>query len=585
MRAAWTKSAKMDKYFCIAILFSFAVAINASLFNGLLEGSGDTCAGTGECTETNEVCFETDNNQCWCPAGFTGDDCTEPNTDFIDERCRPPTLPDYPCSTKGVNYCYPGCSDGTICCSVGCVIACVDLPEKTCTTTANCSANNVCTQDEFVNVCRCPLGYTGDDCMERQDGIDDRCPLPDNLIDVCVASQVDNQCSEDNPCPDREICCPGANGCSTNCLPIEKTCTTTANCSANNVCSQDESVKVCRCPLGYTGDDCMERQDGIDDRCPLPDNLIDVCVASQVDNQCSEDNPCPDGEICCPGANGCSTNCIPIGCKDPVDHKTCTDQNKICIDDDSTAGFDCKCPFGYSGAMCATRIAGFDEKCPFPEVPGDTCNEIETPTCTKADDCEDDKVCCSTGCGTACVDLSDPKPKGKKPKLPVAPVGCPPKRCVCSKNLGAICKPNKRGCGANIRDQHTGKRITQYCKCDPWYQIYSPCSKNKCFDVNGNALVCPGHPNARCRVTQCGRCQAYWIDIHTGKQVKCKRGQPGAACGPGEIPVLGCPDVCQHIKCSNYPYATCRVRACNGCTAKYTYLGRDVTSDCHQVVG
>nr|XP_039274169.1 neurogenic locus notch homolog protein 2-like isoform X3 [Styela clava] len=493
MRAAWTKSAKMDKYFCIAILFSFAVAINASLFNGLLEGSGDTCAGTGECTETNEVCFETDNNQCWCPAGFTGDDCTEPNTDFIDERCRPPTLPDYPCSTKGVNYCSRGCSDGTICCSVGCVIACVDLPEKT--------------------------------------------------------------------------------------------CTTTANCSANNVCSQDESVKVCRCPLGYTGDDCMERQDGIDDRCPLPDNLIDVCVASQVDNQCSEDNPCPDGEICCPGANGCSTNCIPIGCKDPVDHKTCTDQNKICIDDDSTAGFDCKCPFGYSGAMCATRIAGFDEKCPFPEVPGDTCNEIETPTCTKADDCEDDKVCCSTGCGTACVDLSDPKPKGKKPKLPVAPVGCPPKRCVCSKNLGAICKPNKRGCGANIRDQHTGKRITQYCKCDPWYQIYSPCSKNKCFDVNGNALVCPGHPNARCRVTQCGRCQAYWIDIHTGKQVKCKRGQPDAACGPGEIPVLGCPDVCQHIKCSNYPYATCRVRACNGCTAKYTYLGRDVTSDCHQVVG
>nr|XP_039272707.1 uncharacterized protein LOC120346974 [Styela clava] len=243
------------------------------------------------------------------------------------------------------------------------------------------------------------------------------------------------------------------------------------------------------------------------------------------------------------------------------------------------------------------------------------CNEIEDPTCTEADDCEDYEVCCSTGCGTACVDLSDPKPPGKKPTLalialllsarrqrppvatavpivpvvpicpvspiypvspiiPVAPIGCPPNRCICSRNLGAICEPNIEGCGANIRDQHTGKSITQYCKCDPGYQIYSPCSKEKCFDIYGRPLVCPGHPNARRRVTQCGRCQAYWMDIYTGKQVTCQKRQPvnlGAACGPGEIPVLGCPVVCQHIKCPNYPYANCTVRSCNGCTARYTY--------------
>ncbi|XP_077973781.1 uncharacterized protein LOC120346974 isoform X2 [Styela clava] len=193
MSAAWTNSAKMDKYFCIAILFSFAVAIHASLFDGLLNGSGETCTESGDCTQTNEFCFETDNNQCWCPAGFTGDGCTEPNTNFIDDRCQLPTQLDDTCFTKeetDFNRCYGGCPDGTICCSTGCGIGCVDPPEKTCTTTANCPENHMCGQVESSppNVCICPLGYTGDDCMERQGGFDDRCPPPDDLIDDCVVS-------------------------------------------------------------------------------------------------------------------------------------------------------------------------------------------------------------------------------------------------------------------------------------------------------------------------------------------------------------------------------------------------------------
>nr|XP_039260621.1 uncharacterized protein LOC120336897 isoform X2 [Styela clava] len=371
----------MDKYSALQSYSRLLFAIHASLFDGLLKGSGDSCTDNDDCTETNELCFESD-TECWCPAGYTGEDCTEPNTHYIDDRCQLPTLPDYTCSNEGdLNRCSDGCTDGTICCSTGCRIECVDPP----------------------------------------------------------------------------------------------------------------------------------------------------------------------------------------GCENPVDRKTCTDQNKICVDDDSTTGFNCRCPFGYSGTMCATPFAGFDAECPFPEVPGNTCDEFETtPTCTEADDCEDDKVCCSTGCGTACVDLSDPKPPGKKPNLalialllstrrqrppvipvappvpiypvapiypvspvlPVTPVRCPPNQCVCSKNLGAICQRNIGGCGAIFIDQHTKNIITQYCKCDPGYQIYSPCSKDKCFDMYGRQLVCPGHPNARCRVTQCGRCQAYWIDMYTGKQVTCQRIQP-----------------------------------------------------------
>nr|XP_039260614.1 fibropellin-1-like isoform X1 [Styela clava] len=465
----------MDKYSALQSYSRLLFAIHASLFDGLLKGSGDSCTDNDDCTETNELCFESD-TECWCPAGYTGEDCTEPNTHYIDDRCQLPTLPDYTCSNEGdLNRCSDGCTDGTICCSTGCRIECVDPPEKTCTTSADCPANNMCVQ-------------------------------------------VDTS-----------------------------------------------SPTVCKCPLGYQGEDCTDGEGIVDERCPYPGDLIAVCVASEIDIQCREDNPCPNEEICCIGSNGCSTRCIPVGCENPVDRKTCTDQNKICVDDDSTTGFNCRCPFGYSGTMCATPFAGFDAECPFPEVPGNTCDEFETtPTCTEADDCEDDKVCCSTGCGTACVDLSDPKPPGKKPNLalialllstrrqrppvipvappvpiypvapiypvspvlPVTPVRCPPNQCVCSKNLGAICQRNIGGCGAIFIDQHTKNIITQYCKCDPGYQIYSPCSKDKCFDMYGRQLVCPGHPNARCRVTQCGRCQAYWIDMYTGKQVTCQRIQP-----------------------------------------------------------
>ncbi|XP_077974131.1 uncharacterized protein LOC120347010 isoform X2 [Styela clava] len=583
------------------------------------------CKTTAECPG-NKICLQPQSrpNVCDCPFGFEGEDCME-RQDGIDDRCPyPDDLIDLCVASQVDPQCSEGnpCPDGEICClgANGCSTNCVPIE---CKTTAECPGNKICFQPQSrPNVCDCPFGFEGEDCMERQDGIDDRCPYPDDLIDLCVASQVDVQCSEGNPCSDGEICCLGANGCSTNCVPIE--CKTTAECPGNKICFQPQSrPNVCDCPFGFEGEDCMDRQDGIDDRCPYPDDLIDLCVASQVDPQCSEGNPCPDGEICCLGANGCSTNCVPIGCKDPVDRKTCTDQNKICIADDSTDGSNCRCPFGYSGTMCATPFAGFDEECPFPEVPGDTCDEYETTTCTKTDECEDDKVCCSTGCGTACVDLSDPKPPRKKPNLalialllstrrqrppvapavsivsvapiypvspilPVAPVRCPPNRCVCSKNLGAICEPSIRGCGANIRDQHTKKLITPLCKCNPGYQIYSPCSKDKCLDMYGRRLVCPGHPNARCRVTQCGRCQAYWMDIYTGKQVTCQRRQPvnpGGACGPWEMPILRCPDICRHTKCPNYPYATCTVRACNGCTARYTYQRRDVTAGCNQVVG
>nr|XP_039273563.1 uncharacterized protein LOC120347590 [Styela clava]XP_039273564.1 uncharacterized protein LOC120347590 [Styela clava]XP_039273565.1 uncharacterized protein LOC120347590 [Styela clava] len=75
-------------------------------------------------------------------------------------------------------------------------------------------------------------------------------------------------------------------------------------------------------------------------------------------------------------------------------------------------------PTGIQRIDVCQPIAGFDAKCSFPEVSGDTCDEFETtPTCTKADDCEDDEVCCSTGCGTDCVKLSNKKPPRKISKF------------------------------------------------------------------------------------------------------------------------------------------------------------------------
>nr|XP_039273522.1 uncharacterized protein LOC120347562 isoform X2 [Styela clava] len=76
----------------------------------------------------------------------------------------------------------------------------------------------------------------------------------------------------------------------------------------------------CMCPFGFTGDDCMEKPAGYDDRCPLPDDPVDLCDISGTFDECFAGIPssmCPDGKICCLRSDGCLFECISIDKKPP----------------------------------------------------------------------------------------------------------------------------------------------------------------------------------------------------------------------------------------------------------------------------
>ncbi|XP_039252652.2 uncharacterized protein LOC120329923 [Styela clava] len=366
MSAASPKSVKMDKYFCIAISFSFAVAINGQL----LTGSGVYC--NTKCANANEICFGTGVNRCYCPAGFKGDNCNEVNTNYIDATCFVPR-PLLDSCDEAIDQCQGNCPSNTECCSDGCTLSCRSLPPPTCTSTVECTENKICYQS----------------------------------------------------------------------LP---------------------PMSSCSCPLGFTGDDCTDRLTfGYDNRCPLPTDPVNLCAVSEFVYECVVNDPsrmCPDGEICCVGSNGCSYECFPTGCKNAVDLKTCTDQGKLCIDDDSNESFTCQCPYGYSGDMCATPFAGFDAMCPFPEVSGNTCDEFETPVCTESGDCQEGDVCCSTGCGTTCVNFSDGACRPGEFMIHNCPDVCQFSSCV--KYPSAICRVRPcSGCWARWYIQQGD--ITAYC--------------------------------------------------------------------------------------------------------------------------
>nr|XP_039251094.1 fibropellin-1-like [Styela clava] len=429
----------MYKYFYILVLCLLAGSGEGKT------GSGDSCSSADGC-ESNEICYGYDSGSCYCPYGFKGDDCKEPDTSLIDEKC--------------------------------------DLP--------------------------------------ADPGVD--------------ARKFPPECSNENLPKDHEICCSTVwrQQCY---IKPELKCTTTNDCKANQVCFKiDVEEYMCTCALGFGGEDCMEHKD-IDERCPLPNDIIDVCESPNTE-ECTEPGDCPSKHICCVAPDACSTTCLPLGCENAVELKTCTDQNKLCINDDSNDGFSCLCPQGYVGTMCETAL--LDEQCEFPEVTGDTCLELN-PTCAENKDCEGDNICCSTGCGTQCVPPDSPPRKTLDPMLlailamsnggrqtpvvspPYAPY-CPPNLCsqlVCPKNVGARCQPIPGQCDVHFYDQYTNQMITQYCRCDGGVQEYSSCFANICSDIYGRPLVCRGNPNARCRVTRCGSCMAYWIDERTGQRVQC----------------------------------------------------------------
>ncbi|XP_039250598.2 uncharacterized protein LOC120328230 [Styela clava] len=321
-----------------------------------------------------------------------------------------------------------------------------------------------------------------------------------------------------------------------------------SKCSGGKVCFKPYGGvdSICLCPIGFTGDNCMTREFGMPDSCSFPTNAVDYCEAK---GECGiAGGTCGKGKVCCAESDACTFTCITPGCSNPYDLKKCTDDNKVCNDDNSPRGFSCYCPMGFYGDQCENRFPGIDDKCDVPQI--DICESFQNPTCADTSFCDGDKICCSTGCGTRCVDppsqpqpepppvkgrgqfgidssfiqlmlltnLAKPPPRASPRTVPRA---CQPicGRIFCPNNVGAVCQPINNGCDGYFYDQYNQQIITQMCPCPPNAQEHPNCGPEWCFQ-NGKPLTCTAFPDAHCRISKCNGCYRYWTDSK-GKHVNC----------------------------------------------------------------
>ncbi|XP_039255262.2 uncharacterized protein LOC120332146 [Styela clava] len=319
-------------------------------------------------------------------------------------------------------------------------------------------------------------------------------------------------------------------------------CDETAECNTGEICYEFEPALkegVCSCPGGYTGDECktIDESRYVDSTCPLPKTSKFPSLCTVIDG-CAIDNSCDSDEICCSNENGCGSVCKKKDCSVEANKKSCTDQNKLCIND-ADDGFRCACASGYAGDDCKDR-AMIDEMCEYPDIM-ETCEAIE-PGCTATSQCDDGKICCSTGCGTECVDKStDPPKKGLDfglvfllsmlggnsgggsgglfssggKKCGHCPDYCSARSHICHGNLLAKCE-NICGqfCDFAFKDyHHEAKYVTKSCVCPadrPPANVRCDQEISYCMQYECGYL--------HCRVSRCGGCTVGWYDDNWTQQ-------------------------------------------------------------------
>jgi hypothetical protein len=396
-------------------------------------------------------------------------------------------------------------------------------------TTDVCGADGKCV---FAPKCVGAQHCCGGDCAEccGNADCDDGVACTENtcFMGQCMYVPKDSQCDRGQFCSGKDGCRP-RQACGVLSGEDPKTvCNdgdgcTTDSCGADNFCRHDYCTKLC-CP-GAAGaassacaSDCCADAQCDTDRDPCT-------VGSCSDGKCSLKSLCPDGQQCCPSADGksatCGACCTAAECDD---YHGCTVDQCTGNHCSHTPG-DCKQP-GY--------VCDLDKGC----VPGDACKDAgdcvpKTPCQTnpqcKGGVCTFDgctapgtKCCKDTGCGICCSneecndniacteDACGPGGCTHTPK-----VGLCGKGQICDAELGCVDCANDQACDDGLACTTDACGLQNSCTHTSTCGKLKYCTSAGCVDcirdsdcqgsVMAAAISQPG-----CTVQRCveGSCQA-----------------------------------------------------------------------------
>ncbi|XP_034753236.1 protein eyes shut homolog isoform X1 [Etheostoma cragini] len=393
--------------------------------------------------------------------------------------------------------------------------------------------------------CICDTGFSGPPCEKRKAPCDPNpcrngatceespegfvCHCPERFGGVYCDSRVVFDCMS-YACQEEQVCTAGASECVCANGSVVPACRRQQNpcipspCLNNATCVSRRNDYVCRCLRGFSGKNCEE----IIDYCRLLNiNCLNegLCLSVIGGYQC----------VCAPGWLG--EFCQYVGDACLIKPNRCLN-GATCIttsQPSSPPQYTCKCPLGFTGTNCETKINKCDSS---PCLHNGTCSDFlghhtcQCPTGFLGKNCEVDIDACAlpnNACPpkTQCLDLPDglkytchvPCPKNLQP---CANGG----RCVFNNasSYTCICTPGWSGqnCHINVNDcvQH-------------WCQNGATCVD----EIDGYSCLCPrGYTGIYCEedIDYCvGHCcseHGVCLDQQHNFTCRCMPGFEGLLC-------------------------------------------------------
>ncbi|KAK2714568.1 hypothetical protein QYM36_008952 [Artemia franciscana] len=532
----------------------------------------------------NAVCLNQPGKfTCECPGGFEGnpykegckESATSPPGCNADNPC--PTgeicIPD---NVKGQGACV--CAQGFT--RDPTTQICIDLDECAKEDGATCGLNAVCINIPGSFDCQCPTGFSGNpfvECQACSVNGECKCQPPYQLIaGSCLLVNCHQNTTTDKPCPAGAECITIAGGVSYCACPVGFSTNSDGSCSDINeceslsnacapgaICSNTVGSFSCSCPIGTVGE-------AINGAC------------TQIQQSCSSDADCTANEKCVqPGECMClppyfSDTLDGNKCKSPCERFACG-LNSQCTPTDPPK---CLCETGHTGnpmigctdinecldnpcgdgAECINEKGGYKCKCPEDSVAiGDAYNggcEGQSRTsskCLQDDECDGQLACIKGECVNPCT------------AIPCGPnAECEPEDhaawCRCRSGY----KEDASGSCVNVCDNFV-------CAPNAVCIVTSDGPTCSCSDgYNGNPFpggeclldVCSaGNPCQEPQVCVGGRCKERCEGITCGVGAKCDKnsnacvclpyfiGNPEMLCVPPVLPPICVPSCGQNAHC------------------------------------